>query len=152
VALTTTSTSTGTYTTTTSSTSSGGSSSGGGSSTTTGTNTTKTANALSMYFVLDRSGSMDELTDTVNAEQPTKSQTTTSTYTYSCGTTKKPKTCTGTTTTTTQVTNYYTKMEALKIAAGKLTTQLNKADPNMQYVRTGADSFNNVAQTPTPLA
>lgn len=153
VTLSTSSTSKSSYETKTASNNASGSTSGGGSSTTTGTNTSKTANALSMYFVLDRSGSMDELTDTVNAEQPTKSQTTTSTYTYSCPTKSKPnKTCTGTTTTTTDVPNYYTKMEALKIAAGKLADQLDKADPNMQYVRTGADSFNNVAQTPTPLA
>jgi Flp pilus assembly protein TadG len=147
------STATSSYTPPTSSGNPGGSTPGSGSGTTTGTNTSQTANALSMYFVLDRSGSMDELTDTVNAQQPTKSETTTTSYTYSCPTAKNPKkTCTGSTTTTTQVPNYYTKMEALKIAAGNLTTQLNKADPNMQYVRTGADSFNNLAQTPTPLA
>ncbi|WP_245304755.1 vWA domain-containing protein [Rhizobium multihospitium] len=102
-------------------------------------------NALSMYFVLDRSGSMDEATDTVNAQQPT------TTYTYSCIKTNKNGkqewgTCTGTST------NYYTKMESLKIATSNLAAQLNSADPNMMYVRTGADSYNNVAQTPTALA
>jgi Flp pilus assembly protein TadG len=102
-------------------------------------------NALSMYFVLDRSGSMDEATDTVNAQQPT------TTYTYSCIKTNKNGkqewgTCTGTST------NYYTKMESLKIATSNLAAQLNSADPNMTYVRTGADSYNNVAQTPTALA
>ncbi|PST20111.1 pilus assembly protein TadG [Rhizobium sp. JAB6] len=102
-------------------------------------------NALSMYFVLDRSGSMDEATDTVNAQQPT------TTYTYNCIKTNKNGkqewgTCTGTST------NYYTKMESLKIATSNLTAQLNSADPNMMYVRTGADSYNNVAQTPTALA
>ena len=102
-------------------------------------------NALSMYFVLDRSGSMDEATDTVNAEQPT------TTYTYSCTTTnshgkKVTGTCTGT------QANYYTKMQSLKIATSDLAAQLNSADPNMMYVRTGADSYNSVAQTPTSLA
>ncbi|MDR6900789.1 pilus assembly protein TadG-related protein [Rhizobium miluonense] len=103
------------------------------SSTSTSGKTTETQkNALSMYFVLDRSGSMDEATDTVNAEQPTK------------------KNCWGTYCTT--QTNYYSKMESLKIATSNLSAQLNKADPNMMYVRTGAVSYNNVAQTATALA
>ncbi|KAA1182225.1 VWA domain-containing protein [Rhizobium tropici] len=102
-------------------------------------------NALSMYFVLDRSGSMDEATDTVNTEQPTK------TYTYGCLKTNTNGwqvwgTCTATTA------NYYTKMESLKIATSNLAAQLNSADPNMIYVRTGADSYNSVAQTATSLA
>ncbi|NTJ65481.1 VWA domain-containing protein [Agrobacterium rhizogenes] len=92
-------------------------------------------NALSMYFVLDRSGSMDEATDTVNAEQPTV-----------CTQTNRKGKCTAT------ATNYYTKMESLKIATSNLAAQLNSADPNMMYVRTGADSYNNVAQTPVALA
>ncbi|MEF0940722.1 vWA domain-containing protein [Rhizobium sp. BR 362] len=90
---------------------------------------------LSMYFVLDRSGSMDEATDTVNAEQPTT--------TTPCGNNNK-KTCT--------VTNYYTKIQSLKIATANLAAQLNTADPNSMYVRTGADSYNSNAQTPTALA
>jgi len=90
---------------------------------------------LSMYFVLDRSGSMDEATDTVNAQQPTT--------TAPCSNNKN-KTCT--------VTNYYTKMQSLKIATANLATQLNSADPNSMYVRTGADSYNSNAQTPTALA
>lgn len=92
-------------------------------------------NALSMYFVLDRSGSMDEATDTVNAQQPTI-----------CTKTRRDGTC------KTTATNYYTKMESLKIATSNLSAQLNSADPNMMYVRTGADSYNSVAQTPTTLA
>ncbi len=89
-------------------------------------------NALSMYFVLDRSGSMDEATNTVNAEQPTK------------------KTCWGTYCTT--QTNYYSKMESLKIATNQLAAQLNAADPNMMYVRTGAVSYNSEAQPASSLA
>lgn len=91
-------------------------------------------NALSMYFVLDRSGSMDEATDTVNAEQPTV-----------C-TKMKNGTC------KTTAPNYYTKMASLKIATSNLAAQLNSADPNMIYVRTGAVSYNSAAQTPTALA
>jgi len=117
---------------------------GAGSST---SSATESKNALSMYLVLDRSGSMDEDTATVNATTPTT--TTTSTYTYSCGSGWNPRTCTGTTTTT--VPNYYTKMEALKIAVQDLTAQLNKADPNSLYVRTGGDSYNSTAQTQSTL-
>lgn len=87
---------------------------------------------LSMYLVLDRSGSMDEATDTVNAEQPTTTQ--------NCS--NRQKSCT----------NYYTKMQSLKIAVSNMTAVFNKADPNNQYVRTGADSYNSTAQAPTALA
>lgn len=97
---------------------------------------TETKNALSMYMVLDRSGSMAENTD----------NSTTTTSTYSCGTTKNPKTCTKTTTT------YVTKIEALKTAVATLVQQLDTADPDKKYVRTGAISYNNVAQSPTNLA
>ena len=115
------------------------------SSSTSGKTSETQKNALSMYFVLDRSGSMDEATDTVNTQQPT------TTYTYSCIKTNQYGkqvwgTCTGT------QPNYYTKMESLKIATSNLSAQLNSADPNMMYVRTGADSYNNVAQTATALA
>jgi Flp pilus assembly protein TadG/uncharacterized protein YegL len=126
---------------------------GAGSST---SSATESKNALSMYLVLDRSGSMDEDTATVNADQPTTTTTTTSTYTYDCSTTNRKgkvtkKTCTGTQTTTNTVPNYYTKMEALKVAVSDLTATLNKADPNMMYVRTGGDSYNSDFQTPSAL-
>jgi Flp pilus assembly protein TadG len=120
----------------------------GASSTTTsgvGASSETQKNPLSMYLVLDRSGSMDEATNTVNTEKPT------TTYTYTCRTTNSwglpvNGSCTGT------KTNYYTKIESLKIAVTNLATQLNKADPNNQYVRTGADSYNSIAQTPSALA
>lgn len=106
------------------------------SSTSTSGKTSETQkNALSMYFVLDRSGSMDDSTDTVNAQRPTI-----------CLETKRNGTCAA------SKTNYYTKMESLKIATSNLAAQLNSADPNMIYVRTGADSYNSDAQTATALA
>jgi Flp pilus assembly protein TadG len=97
-----------------------------------GSSAVKNLTALSMYLVLDRSGSMDEDTATVNASQPTA------------------QTCSRGTCTTSP--NDYTKMEALKIAVGKLTAELNRVDPNMQYVRKGAISYINNAQAPTNLA
>lgn len=97
---------------------------------------TQTKNALSMYLVLDRSGSMAEDTDNTTAR----------TETYSCGFILFPKTCTR------QVTDYITKIEALKSAVASLVLQLNTADPEKKYVRTGAISYSSEAQTPTNLA
>lgn len=111
---------------------------GAGSST---SSATESKNALSMYLVLDRSGSMDEDTATVNTSQPTVTTTTCETMIFNI--------CLKTKTTTT--TNYYTKMESLKLAVGNLMAQLNKADPNMIYVRTGGDSYNTSAQTPSAM-
>ena len=98
--------------------------------------TTETKNALSMFLVLDRSGSMAEATTTVNDAQPT----------YDCGSYNRKgkwvsKSCT----------NYYTKIESLKLAVASLTTQLNTADPETKYVRTAAVSYNASMQSPTTL-
>ncbi|KRB51834.1 pilus assembly protein TadG [Rhizobium sp. Root708] len=101
----------------------------------------ETQGSVSMFLALDKSGSMDYATTTVNAEQPTKTYTYTETYTYDCGTKKKPKTCTGTRQATGTETNYYTKIEALKLAVGNLMTQLDTADPTHIYARTGAVSY-----------
>lgn len=95
--------------------------------------TTESKNALSMYLVLDRSGSMEENTSTVNTAQPTKVE-----Y-YSCG----RYTCSRT------VTNYVLKIEALKYAVADLVEQLKTADPDKKYVRTAAISYNSSSQTPT---
>jgi len=92
------------------------------------TSQTAAMSALSMYLVLDKSGSMGENSS--------------STYTYSCGTKKKPKTCTGT----------YTKIDSLKMAVEALTATLDTSDPDKKYVRTGAVSYNDKMQTPSDLA
>ncbi|MDM9620722.1 VWA domain-containing protein [Rhizobium sp. S96] len=116
----------------------------------------ETQGSVSMFLALDKSGSMADPTSTVNAEQPTKTSqyTYTETYTYDCGTQKKPKTCTGTrqATGTKTETNYYTKIEALKLAVGSLTTQLNTADPTHIYARTGAVSYDIKEYTASKLA
>lgn len=94
---------------------------------------TASQKALSMYLVLDRSGSMADNTDTVTG---------TTTYTYSCG---RRKTCTGTQNT------YLTKIDALKQAADALTQQIATADPDQYYARMGAVSYNSAMDTPQPL-
>jgi Flp pilus assembly protein TadG/uncharacterized protein YegL len=106
--------------------------------------TTETKNALSMFLVLDRSGSMAEDTSTINAAAPT------TTVTYDCGSYNSrgrwvSKTCSY------QEDNYYTKIESLQLAVASLTTQLNTADPDKKYVRTAAVSYNASMQTPTSL-
>jgi Flp pilus assembly protein TadG/uncharacterized protein YegL len=95
--------------------------------------TTASQKALSMYLVLDRSGSMADNTDTVTG---------TTSYTYSCG---WRKTCTGTQTT------YLTKIDALKQAAGELMAQISTADPDQYYARLGAASYNSAMDTPQAL-
>lgn len=89
--------------------------------------TSESKNAMSMYLVLDRSGSMAWDTTTVNAAQPTK-----------CANSR----CTRTTT------NYVVKIDALKLAVANLTTQLDTADPEDRYVRTAAVSYEARMHTP----
>ncbi len=108
--------------------------------TATAQSTTESKNALSMYLVLDRSGSMAEDTSTINTAQPTKL------VYYSCGTKKKPKTCSY------EVDNYVLKIDALKVAVANLTTQLATADPDSKYVRTAAVSYNSSMQTPVDFS
>ena len=95
--------------------------------------TTESKNALSMYLVVDRSGSMGENTSTVNEAQPTKVE-----Y-YQCGRSWCSRT----------VTNYVLKIDALKVAVADLVDQLNTADPENKYVRTAAISYNSSSQSPT---
>ena len=79
-------------------------------------------NALSMYLVLDRSGSMIEYTNT-----------------------KKP-TCSGC------WVSYMTKIDALKIAAESLLDTIKEYDPDLKYARLGGVSYNEVMQAPSALA
>ncbi|PDT03016.1 pilus assembly protein TadG [Rhizobium chutanense] len=106
----------------------------------------ETQGSISMFLALDKSGSMGDPTATVDVDNPTEP------FTYDCNPhlNKKGKTvydtCTGTRT------HYYTKIEALKIAAGNLFGQLDSADPNAEYVRTGAVSYDLVEYAPSKLA
>jgi Flp pilus assembly protein TadG/uncharacterized protein YegL len=91
--------------------------------------TTESKNALSMYLVLDRSGSMSEYTNTVSGS-------------YTCRYGRKTYTCY----------TYYDKITALRMAATSLMNQLGTADPDTVLVRTAAASYNTAMQTPSPLA
>lgn len=99
---------------------------------------TEAKNALSMYLVLDQSGSMGENTATVNAAAPTKQEA------YSCGR-RNNSTCYR------DVPNYLTKIESLKLATANLLTQLKNADVTSSLVRTGAVSYSSNMFTPTAL-
>jgi len=90
---------------------------------------TESKNALSMYLVLDRSGSMAEYTNTVSGS-------------YQCRYGRKTTTCY----------TYYDKITALRMAATNLMTQLANADPDKVFVRTAAVSYNSAMQTPVNLA
>lgn len=88
----------------------------------------RSGNALSMYLVLDESGSMKDNTTTVDPINPTKAVTKSYEGWHDCtndwGKTYK---CYGKYTKTTYVTNYVTKIAALKTAAGVMFTELQKA-------------------------
>jgi Flp pilus assembly protein TadG/uncharacterized protein YegL len=90
---------------------------------------TESKNALSMYLVLDRSGSMAEYTKTVSGS-------------YQCRYGRKTTTCY----------TYYDKITALRMAATNLMDQLKAADPDKMFVRTAAVSYNSAMQTPVNLA
>jgi len=95
-------------------------------------------NALSMYLVLDKSGSMQASTETV------KSQTSgCNRYVMLFGSLfnlGKRTPC------------MYTQMEVLQIAANKLFDGFDKNDKDGKYIRVGVVSYDSEDQDPTPLA
>lgn len=91
--------------------------------------TTESKNALSMYLVLDRSGSMSEYTNTVSGS-------------YTCRYGRRTYTCY----------TYYDKITALRMAATSLMDKLGAADPATTLVRTGAVSYNAAMQAPVNIA
>jgi Flp pilus assembly protein TadG len=98
--------------------------------------TTESKNPVSMFLVLDRSGSMQWVTSTVDT-----SQTACNNYYES----KWPnpvygKPC------------YLKKIDSLKMAVSALTQQFEASDAKHELVRVGAVSYSSVANTPTPLA
>ncbi len=89
---------------------------------------TKTKSALSMYLVLDQSGSMGENTNTRYSTTCYKKR---KGY-YDC-------------------TKYFTKIESLQIAGKDLLDQIATADPEKKYARLGAVSYNREMQKASPL-
>ncbi|WP_115419214.1 TadE/TadG family type IV pilus assembly protein [Ensifer sp. M14] len=100
---------------------------------------TETKNALSMYLVLDRSGSMAWKTNT-------KDNTKTSCPNYTEANWGKYPNLKATSPC------YVTKVDALKTAVKDLLTQLKTADPKEVYVRTAAISYNSAQDTAGNLA
>jgi Flp pilus assembly protein TadG len=99
------------------------------SKSTSGTGTTK--NGISIELLLDASTSMSEDTTTQNG---------TKCAIYLLGI------CIGT------QPAYYSKIDALKIAAAKLFDSLDKYDPNARYVRSGAISYTSSIKGLSPMA
>lgn len=90
---------------------------------------TESKNALSMYLVLDRSGSMAWKTNTIDTSKSKCPNYTEANWSrYPNLSASSP--C------------YITKINALKTAASDLFAQLMLADPEQTYVRTGAVSYN----------
>ncbi len=90
---------------------------------------TESKNALSMYLVLDKSGSMLANTDEI-ASQRRCTQ-----YNESGVSIGKQSPC------------YVKKIEALQYAATSLFDQLEKADPSSKYVRVGTASYYSIMDT-----
>jgi Flp pilus assembly protein TadG/uncharacterized protein YegL len=90
---------------------------------------TESKNALSMFLVLDRSGSMAWITDEKEADLTKKCQNHSELNWYNASL-KATAPC------------YISKIAALKTAAASLFTQLNTADPKGTLVRTGAVAYN----------
>ncbi|KSV90614.1 vWA domain-containing protein [Sinorhizobium fredii] len=100
---------------------------------------TESKNALSMYLVLDRSGSMAWKTNTINTAKKSCPNYTESNWSrYPNLWASSP--C------------YVTKIDALKTAVTDLLAQLLVADPDQIYVRTAAISYNSVQDTAGTLA
>ncbi|MGE6782629.1 vWA domain-containing protein [Ensifer adhaerens] len=100
---------------------------------------TESKNALSMYLVLDRSGSMAWKTNTQNTAKSSCPNYTESNWSKYPNL-KATSPC------------YVTKIDALKTAVSDLLKQLNTADPTTLYVRTAAVSYNSAQDTAGNLA
>ncbi|MEZ2128367.1 MULTISPECIES: VWA domain-containing protein [unclassified Sinorhizobium] len=99
-------------------------------------------NALSMYLVLDRSGSMSWITDEKKLDSRGR-ETSCPNYTEE-NWSKYPKLASSTPC-------YIKKIEALKAAAGSLFAQLDAANTTNYLVRTGAVSYTHEMQSPKNL-
>lgn len=99
---------------------------------------TESKNALSMFLVLDRSGSMAWITN--EKDTSTNSCINWTESNWGNSRTKATSPC------------YVSKMAALKLAVASLFTQFNVADPTKTFVRTGAIAYDSSSYTPSALA
>lgn len=104
------------------------------------TGATGTQNSLSMYLVLDRSGSMEA--SVVGSVNPAYDRCT---YYYLNSAQNKMYNKPD------QSPCYYQRIEVMKMAVNDLLTTLQKTDPDNHLVRTGAGGFSSGAFDPYPL-
>lgn len=99
---------------------------------------TESKNALSMFLVLDRSGSMSFKTDEIASQTVACKNWVSTNWQQPWVVAEKP--C------------HLRKIAALKTAVGSLVAELDKLDPKKELVRTAAVSYNDTMQTETKLA
>ncbi|WP_313521836.1 TadE/TadG family type IV pilus assembly protein [Shinella sp.] len=99
---------------------------------------TESKNALSMFLVLDKSGSMAWITN--EKDKLVNSCINWTESNWGNSKTKPTSPC------------YVSKMAALKLAVASLFTQFTLADPTNTFVRTGAISYDLASYTPSELA
>ncbi|QRF50151.1 VWA domain-containing protein [Rhizobium rosettiformans] len=114
--------------------------------TATAQSTPESGAAVSMYVVLDRSGSMSFTTDTVDTSVASCVNYSASNWAYKdvkpgrTGYISPTKPC------------YVKKMQALKTASAIMMNELVKADPKADLIRVGAVSYNEVTQPASGMA
>lgn len=106
--------------------------------TSTAESATESKNALSMFLVLDKSGSMAWITNEKDPLLPACINWTEDNWGSSKVKATSP--C------------YVSKMAALKLAVASLFTQFTTADPTSTFVRTGAIAYDSVTYTASDLA
>lgn len=94
--------------------------------------------ALSMFLVLDRSGSMAAATEAVKSQAACQRYSMDDIYGVQDEGVQQP--C------------YYSRMDSLQIAASALLDMLAKADPDKRAVRTGAVAYDSNALQDTPMS
>ena len=107
--------------------------------------TQASGNALSMYLVLDRSGSMSFVTDTRDTSQSSCVNYTSANW----GNKDVQKGKQGYIAPSSPC--YVKKIAALKTASTVMLDMLNEADPDRKFVRLGAVSYNDSTQTPSSI-
>lgn len=98
---------------------------------------TESKNALSMFLVLDRSGSMSFKTNEIASQSVACKNWTSDNWQQSYVRAETP--C------------YLRKIGSLKKAVGSLAAEMDRLDPNKELVRTAAVSYNDMMQTETKL-